>query len=103
MSKITVMVKEPGKPWVPREIENRLGDVQKLVGGYIEAVTLLDNLALIVDEEGKLKGKAPNFRLMGDVIVGTAVLVGVAGDELTDLPEPETMMDALGEAVMWCD
>lgn len=35
--------------------------------------------------------------------VVTAELVGVAGDELTDIPAPDTLMDVMDEAVMWCD
>lgn len=34
--KIKVIIKEPGKAPVLTEIENELGALQKIVGGYIE-------------------------------------------------------------------
>ena len=57
-----------------------LDTLQKAVGGYIEVVTLADGRLLIVDEEGKCKGKPVNptantiFNVSYDVIVGDAVL-----------------------------
>lgn len=87
MDMINVMLKKPGAPWAPAKVENRLESLQQLVGGYIEVLmTHRPDVALIVDEEGKLKGKASNFYYFGDVIVGTAVLVGVDGEEFADCP-----------------
>lgn len=87
MDMINVMLKKPGAPWAPAKVENRLESLQQLVGGYIEVLmTHRPDVALIVDEEGKLKGKAPNFPYIGDVIVGPALLVGVDGEEFEDCP-----------------
>ena len=57
MSKIKVLYCPSwAKPGI-REIENTLGAMQKLVGGYIEVVTLQDEpeLVLVCNEEGLLK------------------------------------------------
>ena len=40
---------------------------------------------MIVNEEGKLQGFQPNFRLDHDLIVGTAVFVGVSGEDFCSL------------------
>lgn len=84
---IRVIVKEPGKPAEVREIQNTLEKLQELVGGYIQVVRFDYESVLICDEEGKLKGYEMNFPLWNDVIVGTAVIAGVDGDDLTDVPE----------------
>lgn len=87
MDMINVMLKKPGAPWAPAKVENRLESLQQLVGGYIEVLmTHRPDVALIVDEEGKIKGKTSNLYYFGDVIVGTAVLVGVDGEEFVDCP-----------------
>ena len=52
---------EPGKAPEIVEIENSLEALQEQVGGYIETLTFARDAALIVDEEGKLKGKPYNF------------------------------------------
>lgn len=84
--RITVLVKEPCEAWTPCVIDYNLDALQALVGGYIEIVTLWDGVALVVDEEGKLKHKEINFYLPGDIVVGTAALVGTCGDEFCDIP-----------------
>lgn len=79
MSKIRVLVKEPGKPSEAREIENTLEAFQAIVGGHIEALRIRDNLCCYVNEDGKLCNLRPNFVIAGqyalkfDIIVGTAV------------------------------
>jgi hypothetical protein len=47
------------------EIENTLGAMQELVGGYIEVVTLQNKpeLVLVCDEEGLLKQRSINLSL----------------------------------------
>lgn len=83
---IKVVVKEPGKPFEVREVKNTLGQLQELVGGYIETVTLYTNAAIICNEEGRLKG-LPEQRVFGAQWAGTVALVGVDGDEFDDVPE----------------
>lgn len=83
---IKVVVKEPGKPFEVREVKNTLGQLQELVGGYIEAVTLTTDLAIICNEEGRLLG-LPENAACGTMWSGTVALVGVDGDEFDDVPE----------------
>lgn len=71
------------------KIENTLRALQNEVGGYIEVVMLSDKAAMIVNEEGLLRGMAPNpiaSNVANTKIVGPAVVVGVDGDEFTDIP-----------------
>lgn len=78
----------------------KLDTLQKLVGGYIETAPVRMKPEegvwplLIVDEEGRLKGKPLNTAatLLADVdhsIVGDAVLVGAMGPELIGLRKSE--------------
>ena len=70
---IKVLVKEPNKIAVLKEIEGDLKTMQAIVGGYIEIVTINDDLGilLICNEEGKLEGLEANFPFRGDSFVGT--------------------------------
>lgn len=75
---------------VPVDIENTLDALQAAVDGYIETVTLIPGKAvMIVNEEGLLRGMIPNLAasmIAGNKIVGPALIVGVDGDEFTDIP-----------------
>lgn len=60
-----------------------LEEMQNIVGGYIEVVSLDDDVYMIVDEEGKLKGKYVNrqatkifnkYTKTLDFIVGTVLI-----------------------------
>ena len=68
--------------------ELTLEEMQELVGGYIQVLTSKDgNADIVIDEEGKMKSKPPNFEatrlwlgdnrdkwydiIVGDVIVCT--------------------------------
>lgn len=72
------------------DIENTLEALQHAVDGYIEAVTLIPGKAvMIVNEEGLLRGMAQNpiaSAVANTQIVGPALVVGVDGDEFTDIP-----------------
>ena len=89
MAKIKALVKDPGKEPEIVEVENTLEGLQGLVGGYIEVVTVVpDRLVMLVDEEGKMKGKKGNFFFtkLDDFIVGTAVFLGTDGEEFASIP-----------------
>lgn len=72
-------------------IENTLEALQAAVDGYIEKVTLVPGRAvMIVNEEGLLRGLSPNpiaSAVANTQIVGPAVVVGVDGEDFTDIPE----------------
>lgn len=71
-------------------IDNTLEALQEAVDGYIEAITLVPNQAvMIVNEEGRLRRMYPNIlasAIAGTQIVGNALVLGVDGDEFTDIP-----------------
>lgn len=73
------------------DIENTLEALQNAVGGYIETVRLMvDDAVMIVNEEGLLRGLPYNTaasHLAMQPIHGTAVVVGVSGEEFTDIPD----------------
>lgn len=75
---------------IEADIANTLEALQSVVDGYIEAVTLIPGKAvMIVNEEGLLRGMAPNptaSMIAGAKIVGPAIVVGVDGEEFTDFP-----------------
>lgn len=93
--KIKAIIKRPDEmyghvSWISDTLEN----LQRTVGGYIEAVPIglfsvagePVQLLVICDEEGRLNGKEPNCQLDGVDFFGTIALVGGKGEEFTDVP-----------------
>ena len=73
------------------DIDNTLEALQKEVEGYIERLTLVpQKVAMIVNEEGLLKGMTVNLSastVAGVGILGPAVIVGIDGEDFCDIPE----------------
>lgn len=65
---------------------NSLKNFQMAVGGYIETVSLAEDLVIICNEEGRLKGLPYNCTICGVSFVGDIILAGVKGEEFADLP-----------------
>ena len=91
MSKIKAIIKRPDEEFGHIvNISCTLENLQKIVGGKIETLYLGRGTILIANEEGKLLGLEPNFRIgcgnFADVIVGTAIVVGQNGDDFGDIP-----------------
>lgn len=85
-----VLIKEPGLSPRIQEIDGSLSSLQRLVGGRIEHLGITSRCGMLVDEEGRLKGKDYNFTLNSrHSIVGTAVFIGEAGEEFTDINESD--------------
>lgn len=85
-----ILVLEPNKGFKVREIEGELKDYQEIVGGYIEAVpTRNDNILMICNEEGKLEGLEPNFKMGNDIVVGSVLFVGRGGEDFRELTDEE--------------
>ena len=83
---ILVMIKEPGKdPRVEPLFPNELEAFQKAVGGYIETVTVADDLVVICNEEGILKVMPYNCEAFGNMFLGPIVVAGVKGEEFASL------------------
>lgn len=85
---ISAIIIEPGKDPRMETIHNELHTLQRLVDGYIEVCPLAEDMVMIINEEGKLRHLPQNFwmKVVGDYIVGTAVFVGVDGDEFDNVP-----------------
>jgi len=67
-------------------IDNKLETLQELVGGYIETVTMTLDSCIIVNEEGRILGLPHNCNYLGIDVCGPMLIVGVDGDEFTDVP-----------------
>lgn len=86
MDRISVYVKDPGKKLEERQLKNELDSLQRMVGGYIEVVTLTNGIVVICDEEGRLKGRPHSAYLDGVDFCGTIILAGTDGEEFSDCP-----------------
>ena len=87
-----VIMCKPGKRACITTIENTLASLQRLVGGYIEAVYPFDDpVAIICNEEGKLNGLELNRALRDesgkvyDIIAGPFLVVGLGEEDFTSL------------------
>lgn len=77
--------KRPGEKLEAIEIRGDLEELQREVGGHIEAVTL-GSWCILCDEEGRFKGYEKNCNVNGIGFVGTILFVGVAGEDFADIP-----------------
>ena len=90
--KMRVIVKRPDERYGHVcFISDRLENLQKTVGGYIEIVPVARSgdgkpIIMVCNEEGKLRGLEHNMYLDDEEIVGTIFLCSVEGDEFADLP-----------------
>ena len=86
---MNVLIVEPGKHPRLADIDDSLESLQKTVGGYIEAIyPFEDEIALICDEESKLKSDTEWNRLLPethDVIKGTFIIAGLGDEDFTDI------------------
>jgi hypothetical protein len=108
---IKVLKFSPGAQSRELVISNDLPGLKGAIGGgWLECVPLHDGLVLICDEEGKLKGQAPNERYLiahprgntvtpfpppgalFDVLVGHCFICRSAGEEFASLTEADLAM-----------
>ena len=59
--------------------------MQDLVDGPIECVTVATDLAIVCNEEGRLRGLSPSATILGTQFVGPVAFVGVRGEDFTDI------------------
>lgn len=90
--KLTVLVVEPEKKPYVKDIAPGVASLQKEVGGFIEAVYPFEEpVAIVCDEEAKLKGSELNRALRDDeghiydVVAGTFLVVGLGEEDFTSL------------------
>ena len=73
---LTIAIKEPGKAWEKREVEDTLKTYQDIVGGPIEHFHRSNNgVEYFCNEEGLLRDLEPNVVVCGQTIVGTIFAV----------------------------
>ena len=96
---IKVLIKRPGGTFERQIIKNDLDTLQKIVGGHIEVIQISETVLAVMDAEGKIKGKAPNFVLRDDMIVGTVVFAGLEGEDFRSLTEEEAIRTV--EDIIW--
>lgn len=82
--KIKVIIKEPYKDAVIKEVIDDLKTIQSIIDGYLEVVPFptVKGVDLIVNEEGKLDKLDGNFFIphYKDCIVGTCIIAGYNDD-----------------------
>ena len=87
---IRVLLVEPGKHPRLVEVEHTVQNLQKLVGGYLQAVyPWSDYLALVCDDEAKLKrGTLPNRILEDyDLLEGSFFICGLGEEDFTSISD----------------
>lgn len=84
-----ILIVEPGKHPRSADIPHTLEQMQKTVGGYIQAVyPWEDPVALVCDEEGLLKQLEFNRLVAPEVpIFGTFFICGLGEEDFADLPD----------------
>ena len=89
-----VLLVEPLKEPYMKEIPDKLEDMQKLVGGFIEAVYYFkEPVAVVCNEEGKINGLPLNRAIyndegkLTDIIAGTFFVAGIGKESFDSLPE----------------
>lgn len=93
LNELEVLLVEPGQYAKMTTIEAGLSSMQKIVGGYIQAVNYFDEpVTLVCNEEGKINGMELNRAIkdengkMIDIVAGTFFICGVGDENFTSLP-----------------
>ena len=101
--KLKAVVKEPGKEAEVKEIETSLKSLQKIVNGMIEIVGFqgLENVDIVLNEEGKLTGEKPNIYLIEyeDILVGTFAVIGYDEEEGDHISLTEEQIEKVKEYI----
>lgn len=86
---IQVIAVKPYSAPAPLRIENTLQAFQDFVGGYIETITIADDLCIVCNEDGRLMNLPPNCTICGVAFVGNIMIVKTDGAEFTDMTDEE--------------
>lgn len=84
-----VLIIEPHKHPRRADIPHTLEEMQRIVGGDIQAIYPFDDpVAIVCDEESKIKGYELNRCIPNvDIIAGTFFICGINMEDFTDLPD----------------
>ena len=66
-------------------VENTLRSMQELVDGPIECVTVTEDLAIVCNEEGRIRGLSPSASILRMQFVGPVAFVGVRGEDFMSI------------------
>ena len=97
-AKIRVIIKRPDELYGHvSAISPTLENLQRTVGGYIEAAAVMvlkgQTIAILCNEEGRINGSRFNMKAQGDFLFGDIIVCGVDGEEITDLPVTFSFQD----------
>ena len=76
-----------GMPYVANVSDN-LESLQRIVGGYIEAATVIEGVLVICNEEGRLLNLPENQSLFISGFCGDCLICGADGEDFASLPDP---------------
>lgn len=82
---LRVLVNRQGLPLRAEVVENTLRSMQELVGGPIGCVTVTEDLAIVCNEEGRIRGLSPSASLLSIQFVGPVAFVGVRGEDFMSI------------------
>ena len=84
-----ILIVEPRKHPRRADIPHTLEEMQRVVGGYIQATYPFDDpVAVVCDDEGKIKGYELNRYIPNvDIIAGTFFVCGLGAEDFADLPD----------------
>ena len=95
-AEIDIILVKPEERAVKTKIKNELNAFQSIVEGYVEIIRPFnDNVAIILNEEGKLNYLQPNRGLrddnnkLYDIIVGNFIVVGLNGNKFCSLTDSQ--------------
>ena len=87
MERLKCFLKRPDSGWYATNCSTSLGNLQRIVGGYIESVTFPDlGVVVICNEEGRLRGLPYCCTIQGVSFVGDIMVYGIDGENLADVP-----------------
>lgn len=82
---LCVLVKRPGLPLRAEVVEDTLRSMQELVDGPIECVTVTEDLAIVCNEERRIRGLSPKASILQVRFVGPVAFVGVRGKDFMNI------------------
>lgn len=85
MEKIKVIICPTNRAPYVTHISNTLENLQRIVGGSIEVVGILERIVAICNEEGRIIGLPENKSFLCDGIRGDCIICGTRGEEFADL------------------
>ena len=95
-TRIKVVMIQPGEIAKVTEIGNTLEELQRAVGGYIEAFyPFEEEVCIVCNDEGKFNGMAPNRAVYGedkklmDIIFGPFFICSCAGEDFSGLDQEQ--------------